>query len=67
MWIPWRLQSSNRAGYLVGGLQPGGGLHPPLALGEELNLSGWVSSAWPSARGAEKDKGKGVGEEMQVK
>lgn len=40
VWIPWRLQSSNRAGYLVGGLKPGPGLHPPLALGEEREPPG---------------------------
>ena len=38
VWIPWRLQSSNRAGYLVGGLKPGRGLHPPLALEEREPL-----------------------------
>ena len=40
VWIPRRLQSYNRAGYLVGGLKPGRGLHPLLALGEEREPPG---------------------------
>lgn len=60
MWIPWRLQSSNRAGYLVGGLKPGRGLHPPLALEEAGTSRAECPQLGPQPATLKKIRGKGL-------
>lgn len=66
VWITWRLQSSNRAGYLVGGLKPGPG--PPAAGARRRAGTSWAGcpQLGPQPAALKKIRGIGVGE-MQVK